>query len=237
MPESTGIKQRWNDIKTRVNNSVIGCGRQPTDINIIAVSKTYPVDLILEGIDAGIRLFGENYVQELKDKHDFLNSKQILQPEWHFIGHLQRNKVKYIAPFISMIHSVDTFQLAQEISEEALKNERIIDILLQANTSGEESKFGCEPDKIFNLYESIMPFKNINVKGLMTIGSFTNDKELILREFRLLRSLKDKINVKFGIKLEHLSMGMTGDFELAITEGATYVRIGTAIFGERNYKQ
>jgi pyridoxal phosphate enzyme (YggS family) len=158
------------------------------------------------------------------------------QPEWHYIGHLQRNKVKYIVPYAKLIHSVDSLKLAKEIAKHAKDNGIIQDILLQVNTSGEESKFGCDPGEIFQLCSDVKEIDDLNVLGLMTIGSFTGNETIIRSEFNLLRSIRDELSDKLtGVDLRYLSMGMTGDYPIAIEEGATHVRIGTAIFGERDY--
>ncbi|MBI3260459.1 MAG: YggS family pyridoxal phosphate-dependent enzyme, partial [Ignavibacteriae bacterium] len=157
-----------------------------------------------------------------------------LHPEWHFIGHLQSNKVKLIAPFVTMIHSVDSLKLAREISKCATENNRKIQILIQVNTSGEESKSGCEPNEVINLATEITQLPSIELCGLMTIPSFTSTDEQLRSEFTMLRQIKDELQAKYP-SIHHLSMGMSGDFPLAISEGATMVRIGTAIFGERIY--
>ncbi|MBI5326073.1 MAG: YggS family pyridoxal phosphate-dependent enzyme [Ignavibacteriae bacterium] len=229
------IKNNFVAIRKRVNDSAIKCGRNPAEITIVAVSKTQPLETIEEGIKAGIIVFGENYAHELKEKNDLLDSvsKNI---NWHFIGHLQTNKVKFIIPYVNLIHSVDSQHLAGEISRQAKKIDRTIEILLQVNTSGEDSKSGCAPDDIFDLAKDVFQLPNLNVTGLMTIGSFTENIIQIRKEFRMLRSIRDELVANYGFdQLKHLSMGMTGDFELAIEEGATLIRIGTAIFGQRNY--
>ncbi|OGU38973.1 MAG: YggS family pyridoxal phosphate enzyme [Ignavibacteria bacterium GWB2_35_12] len=227
------IKQNFEQIKIRVKDAAMKCGRNPNEITIVAVTKTHPTDIVKSGIDAGITVFGENYAQELKEKYDLLGN-DAENIEWHFIGHLQTNKVKFIAPFVSLIHSVDSLHLAEEISRQAIKNNRTIEILLQVNTSGEESKSGCEPEDIFTLAKDVIQIPNLNVTGLMTIGSFTDDVVQIRKEFRMLRSIRDELNNIYGLnQFKHLSMGMTGDFEIAIEEGSTFIRVGTAIFGQR----
>ena len=238
MNESTHeIARRWEMLREQVNETAFKCGRNPEDITVVAVTKTHTVDVIKSGIDAGIRIFGENYAQELKEKYEALKD-YARDIQWHFIGHLQSNKIKYIAPFVSLIHSVDSIHTAEAISEEAKKNDRTIDILLQVNTSGETTKSGCEPDEIFKFAEYAMKIPNINILGLMTIGSFSDDKIQIRSEFRLLSSLREKLNQSFKPhRFKHLSMGMTGDFDIAIEEGSTYIRVGTAIFGERIYNR
>lgn len=229
------IKNNWLNVLNNVRNAAHKNQRDPNSIKIVAVSKSHPPEIIELAIKAGINSLGENYAQELKDKHQYLLDSGIKIPEWHFIGHLQSNKVKYIAPFVSMIHSVDSQSLAEEISKQAEKNNRVIDILLQVNTSGEYSKFGCEPEKVIDFFDSVARIKNLNVLGLMTIGTFSDNENIIRAEFKLLRELKDSINKTKGVNLLHLSMGMSHDYEIAIEEGATIARIGTAIFGERIY--
>lgn len=210
--------------------------RNYSDIKIIAVTKTHPVEYIYRAIEAGINCFGENYAQEIKDKFDEFNNSSKVMPEWHFIGHLQTNKVKYLAPYIDFIHSVDSFKLAEEISKQAIKNDREINILLQVNTSGEDSKSGCEPDEIINLVSQTIDLPNIKVIGLMTIGTFTEDEIQQRKEFSMLKMLLENVNKSLNLKLKELSMGMTGDYQIAIDEGSTMVRIGTAFFGTRLYK-
>jgi len=229
------IKHNWSEITNIVRQKTLSIGRNPDDIKIVSVSKTHPAEVVKCGLEAGIRIFGENYAQELIEKHDFFQNSEV-QPEWHFIGHLQTNKVKYIAPYISMIHSVDSVHLAEEIGKQALRNNRTIDILLQVNTSDEDSKSGCEPEGIFSLYESAKKIEGIEIKGLMTIGSFSYDENIFRAEFKLLTELLKELNIRFPeASLKELSMGMSGDFETAIEEGATFVRIGSAIFGARSY--
>ncbi len=230
------IKQNFLNIKSIIEQTSKKFSKNPEDIKIIAVSKTHRIDAISAAYSAGARIFGENYVQELVEKQSQLSEKGIL-PEWHFIGHLQTNKVKYIAPFISLIHSVDSEKLASEIARQAEKHNRTIDILLQINTSGEISKFGCEPDEAVSLAEKVLGLPNIKLKGLMTIGTFSNNGTVIRKEFRLLKSILEEINNKLGLNLAELSMGMSHDYEIAIEEGSTMVRIGTAIFGERYYNR
>lgn len=231
------MKKTWNEINENIKNSAVKCGRDPEDISVIAVAKTKPVELIKLALEAGIENIGENYVQELSAKHremDYLS----YNPKWHFIGHLQRNKVKSIVEFISLIHSVDSFPLAKEISRQAEKINKKIDILLQINSSAEESKFGCPPNQAAKLFEEVSTLKNISIKGLMTIGSFSNDETVTRKEFKLLNKVFEELNKNLKEnRMRHLSMGMSGDYQIAIEEGATLLRIGTTIFGERNYNK
>jgi hypothetical protein len=206
------------------------------NVALIAVSKTKPVEDILELYNLGQRDFGENYVQELVEKYEQL-PKDI---RWHFIGHLQSNKVKYIAPFVSLIHSVDSEKLLKEINKEARKNNRIVDCLLQVYIAKEESKFGLNEEELQALITRISDtnsFKNISVKGLMGMASFTGDKEVVRKEFRHLKSLFDEYS-SFNLQpstFSILSMGMSADFEMAIEEGSNMVRIGSLLFGKRDY--
>lgn len=238
MNELHYIIDNYREIRSRADEAAKKANRQPQDVCVLAVSKTHSLDKVLAAMEDGIIEFGENYVQELKEKQEQVIKGNHPQPNWHFIGHLQSNKVKYIAPFVKMIHSVDSAKLAQEIDRQAAKNDRIIDILLQVNTSGEESKSGVAPDDVFALADSIKNLKNIRVRGLMTIGTFAENKEVSIREFTMLRTLRDKLQeLHPEAELTHLSMGMTNDYEIAIEQGASIVRIGTAIFGQRDYSK
>ncbi|MEW6004662.1 MAG: YggS family pyridoxal phosphate-dependent enzyme [Stygiobacter sp.] len=221
------IKIVWD----KISNACFKCGRNVSELRLIAVSKTQPSDLILEAIKLGLNNFGENKAQELKQKAEQINFDVI----WHFIGHLQTNKVKYIINHAEFIHSVDSIKLAEEINSKAEKINKRQKILLEVKTSEEESKFGLQSeDDVFNLLEFCKSKANIEVVGLMTMAPFTDNEKIIRKSFSSLRLLKEKIN-SFGYNLTELSMGMTNDFEIAIEEGSTMLRIGTAIFGERNY--
>ena len=204
---------------------------------LVAVSKTKPAEDIIELYNLGQRDFGENYVQELVDKHEQL-SKDI---RWHFIGHLQSNKVKYIAPFVHLIHGVDSFNLLKEINKQALKNNRIIDCLLQIHIAKEETKFGLDEKELHELLttEPLNQLTNIRITGLMGMASFTEDNELIKKEFAYLKKLFDT-NAQPknpNTKLETLSMGMSADFQFALEAGSSMVRIGSMLFGNRIYNK
>jgi pyridoxal phosphate enzyme (YggS family) len=236
IPTVDEIKSRWQGIQSNVLKAAMSAGRDPNEISVIAVSKIQPAEVINVALQAGITLFGENYAQELRDKQEIIDKISTAKPRWHFIGHLQTNKVKYLVPYIECIHSVDSINLAEEISRQAEKYSRTIDIMLQVNTSGEESKSGCEPEEAESLASGLLKIGNIKLIGMMTIGSFSSDESLVRREFTMLMEIRDIIQNKFGLEQPfHLSMGMSGDYEIAISEGATYVRIGTAIFGARQY--
>jgi PLP dependent protein len=208
----------------------------PATCELIAVSKTHPVEAVHEAYEAGHRKFGENKVQELVPKYEAL-PKDI---EWHMIGHLQSNKVKYIAPFIHLIHSVDSFKLLEEINKQAEKSNRVIDCLLQIHIASEETKFGFSEDEIDSLLadKSFEKLGHIRVVGLMGMATFTENKDQIRAEFKSLRTLFDKLKTSSlppNMTMEKLSMGMSSDYLEAIEFGSTYVRVGTAIFGKRDY--
>ncbi len=233
MITSDEIKENYSKISHNVESICKRLKRPPASVRIIPVSKTHPAEVIKLGHIAGLNIFAENYAREIRDKHKILDELGIAQPEWHFVGHLQTNKVKYVAPFVKLIHSVDSAKLGREINKQALKSDRVIDILIQVHTSGEESKFGCPPGGLPNLFEELLPLENIRIRGLMTIAGLWGNKDQVRSEFMLLHDLKDRFNQDFGINMAELSMGMTGDYEMAIEEGSSMIRIGTAIFGRR----
>jgi pyridoxal phosphate enzyme (YggS family) len=223
------IADNYNAVLDRVAAACARAGREPGEVRVIGVTKTKPAATVREASEAGITDVGENYVQEIIEKHDELGD--IVR--WHFIGHLQRNKVRAIAPFVSMIHGVDSERLGIEIDRQATSLGRRVPVLMQVNTSGEESKFGIAPEEAPALAAALARMPNIELAGLMTIAAFLDDQELVRPMFRHLRALRDSISRDLAIPLPHLSMGMTADFEAAIEEGATLVRIGTALFGSR----
>lgn len=203
----------------------------PSDVTLVAVSKTQPISSILQAYDAGQRIFGENKIQEMADKHSQL--PQDIQ--WHMIGHVQTNKVKIMAPFVSLIHGVDSFKLLVEINKQAAKNNRVIDCLLQIHIATEDTKFGLdegELDQILNSDE-LRELTNITIRGLMGMATFTDDESVIKREFSSLKTLFDNYSADFNFST--LSMGMSGDYKIAIDSGSNMVRIGSSIFGARNY--
>jgi hypothetical protein len=223
------VAENVENIRLRIASACARVHRKPEEITLIAVTKTFGSRHIREALAAGIMDFGENYVQELRQKRAELLDGPI---RWHFIGHLQSNKVRDIAPWIECIHTVDSIGIGQEISRQASKSGRKLDILVETNTSGETSKFGAKPESTLNLIKELTLLPNVNVLGLMTIGLFLPDPEGSRPSFQLLGELKKNAQ-KEGVPLKHLSMGMTNDFEVAIEEGATMIRIGTAIFGGR----
>ena len=199
----------------------------PKQLNLVAVSKTKPPSDILEAYTAGQRIFGENKALELVEKAEKL-PKDI---QWHMIGHLQRNKVKFIAPFVALIHGVDNLKLLQEINKRAVQNNRKIDCLLQVHIAKEDTKFGFEIHELAQVLLAALSFKNISIIGLMGMATFTNDNNQIKEEFKNLKTVFDSIR---NDKITTLSMGMSGDYPLAIEQGSTMVRVGSAIFGDRN---
>ncbi|NMH29109.1 YggS family pyridoxal phosphate-dependent enzyme [Flavobacterium silvaticum] len=208
----------------------------PTQVTLVAVSKTKPVSAILEAYNSGQRIFGENKIQEMVSKFEDL-PKDI---EWHMIGHIQTNKVKFMAPFVALIHGVDSFKLLQEIDKQAQKNNRIIPCLLQVHIATEETKFGLDETELFDILDSaeFKNIKNCTIKGLMGMASFTDDETQVTSEFQSLKKIFDaisKLPVTDNFSPEILSMGMSGDYKLAIASGSNMVRIGSSIFGERTY--
>jgi PLP dependent protein len=207
------------------------------NIQLIAVSKTKPAEDILELYNLGHRDFGENYVQELVDKYEQL-PKDI---RWHFIGHLQSNKVKYIAPFVHLIHGVDSQNLLKEINKQGAKNNRVIDCLLQVHIAQEETKFGFDNHELGELHDtstsSVHELTNVRICGLMGMASFTTDENLIRKEFKSLKAIFDHLLTTHHSPLTVLSMGMSSDYKIAIEEGSNMVRIGSLLFGERNYNK
>ena len=218
-------------VKERIAESALRARRKPEEITLVAVSKRVDLSRIEAAIEAGVTNFGENYVQEAKEKISRIDQGVA----WHMIGHLQTNKVKYVAPLFSVIHSVDSLHLAQEISKRALTLERSIEVLIQINISEEDTKTGILSDELVRLLEAVAPLGGISVIGLMTMPPYFPDQELSRPFYQKLREFRDRLlpALPDTISLAHLSMGMSGDFEVAIEEGATMVRVGTAVFGER----
>lgn len=222
------ISKNLNNIKSQL----------PSHVTLVAVSKTKPVADLMEAYDAGQRIFGENKIQEMTEKWEVM-PKDI---EWHMIGHVQTNKVKYMAPYVSLIHGVDSLKLLQEINKQAAKNNRVIDCLLQVYIAEEESKFGLDEQELDEILNEIQHnkenYKNIRIVGLMGMATFTENQNQIEKEFKHLKTIFDKYSQleTSNMKLQTLSMGMSGDYQLAISCGSTMVRIGSSIFGSRNYQ-
>ena len=227
------IKENLEVVEKNICKACEKAGRDRSEVTLIAVSKTKPVSDIRQAMECGITVFGENKVQEIRDK-----TAEIKEPlSWHMIGHLQANKVKYLPGVACMIHSVDNLKLAEEIEKQAAKKDVIMDVLVEVNMAGEDTKFGLSPDEAEDFVKEISGLEHLNIRGLMTIAPYTDDPESNRVYFKGLRELKDKINSKGLLKkdMDTLSMGMTGDYQVAIEEGATFVRVGTGIFGERDY--
>ncbi|PIQ19123.1 MAG: YggS family pyridoxal phosphate-dependent enzyme [Flavobacteriaceae bacterium CG18_big_fil_WC_8_21_14_2_50_34_36] len=208
----------------------------PENITLVAVSKTKPVKDLLEAYNAGQRIFGENKVQEMTKKWEQLP----IDIQWHMIGHVQTNKVKYMAPFVSLVQGVESLKLLKEINKQAAKNDRIIPCLLQIHIAKEETKFGFDTEEVTTILETdtFKSLQNIKVVGLMGMATFTQDKNQIEKEFQQIKTFFDTLKLKQetqNLKLEILSIGMSGDYKIAIKNGSTMVRVGSAIFGERNY--
>lgn len=229
------LSEQIKEVQAKMSSACLRAGRAPKDVTLIAVSKTKPAEMLEAVYEAGIRDFGENYVQELVDKMDVLPQ----DIRWHMIGHLQRNKVKYIVGRVAMIHSVDSLRLAQEIHKESLKKGITTDILIEVNAAGEENKFGCAIQDTESLILQVADLSGIRVRGLMTSAPNVENAEKNRKYFRQLKQLCVDINAKNidNVHMDVLSMGMTNDYVVAVEEGATMVRVGTAIFGARNYNK
>ena len=227
------LKENLKTVEEHVQEACKRAGRSREEVTLIAVSKTKPVEMLQEIYGEGVRDFGENKVQELCDKIEQLPS----DIRWHMIGHLQRNKVKYIVDKVALIHSVDSLRLAETIEHEAAKHNVTVPVLIEVNVAQEESKFGLKTEEVLSLVESVAAFPHIHIKGLMTIAPYVENPEENRGIFRQLKKLSVDIAAKNinNVNMSVLSMGMTGDYQVAVQEGATMVRVGTGIFGERNY--
>ena len=227
------LKDQLEDVEARIQAACRRAGRSRDEVTLIAVSKTKPVETLREAYDLGVRVFGENKVQELTAKNEALPD----DIHWHMIGHLQTNKVKYIIDKVDLIHSVDSLKLAETIEKEAEKHALTADILVEVNVAQEESKFGLKTEEVIPFIEKISGFSHVNVRGLMTIAPFVENPEENRSIFADLHQLSVDISNKNidNVNVSILSMGMTNDYEVAVEEGATMVRVGTGIFGARNY--
>ncbi len=230
------IKDNIDDILKRVGNACKKAGRNPGDITVVAVSKTVDYQRAKEAVEAGINNLGENRVQELVKKYEDMKDTDA---KWHMIGHLQKNKVKYIIDKTVLIHSIESLELAEEINKRANKNNLIADILIELNIGEEESKFGITEERVYDFINSMDKFDNIRVLGLMTVAPFCENPEDVRWVFKKMKNIYDKVSTMKlqNVQMKYLSMGMTNDFEIAIEEGSNIIRIGTAIFGARNYKE
>ena len=222
-------------VKDNIQDAAAAAGRNPKEIKLLAVSKNQSIDAVKILDEAGVNFFGENRVQELEEKNEKLTSENI-NLDWHFIGHLQRNKVKYLMRMenCKMIESIDSLRLAKEVNKRAKKNERVIPVLVEINIAGDENKFGIMPDKAEEFLKKIIKLKNLKLEGLMTVLPYLDDSEKLRCYFKQMKTLFDKLSEDL-IQLNELSMGMTNDYQIAIEEGATIVRVGRALFGEREY--
>ena len=226
------MKERLESVRDRIRKAALACGRDPRSVRLVTVSKTVGAERVRAAVAAGVDTLGENYIQEARDKIDALAA---LPLAWHFIGHLQTNKAKYAVRLFALIHTVDTLKLAVELDRQAARAGKTQRILVQVNVSGEASKSGVSEAEAVRLVAEIAKLSHLSLEGLMTMPPFFDQPEKARPYFRALRRLRDEIQQRNlpGVDLRELSMGMTGDFEVAIAEGATLVRIGTAIFGER----
>ncbi|NOX19531.1 MAG: YggS family pyridoxal phosphate-dependent enzyme [Chlorobi bacterium] len=224
------ITEKFKIVNDNIERACKLAGRNPSDVKLIAVSKTKPAEMIFEAYEAGLIHFGENKAQELRDKAAKIDRNIV----WHFIGHLQTNKVKYVVKDAEYIHAADSKKIIDEINKRAAKEEKSQKVLLEVNVSGEETKYGLRTeDEIFELTEYCLKQTNIDLQGLMTMAPFTDDEKIIRAAFSGLKQYFDKLNSN-GFNLKELSMGMSHDYEIAIEEGATMIRLGTVLFGARN---
>jgi pyridoxal phosphate enzyme (YggS family) len=230
------LKQKISEIKNRVSNAASSCNRETESIRLVAVTKTVPAERITEAVAEGISIIGESYIQEAREKYALLSGFPV---SWHFIGHLQTNKAKYAVKIFDLIHSVDSMRLAEELDIQAKKIGKVQNVLIEVNLGKEKTKSGINEEDAPDIINKMSCFKNLFIKGLMIIPPFFDDPERVRPYFSALRDLRDRIGSSLdsclvkNIAMDELSMGMSGDFETAIEEGATLVRIGTAIFGER----
>lgn len=224
-----GLAENLTSLQSRIARACVRAGRDPVTVELMAVSKGMPPERVREAADLGLMLFGENKVQEAKAKIPLCPGRL----RWHLIGHLQSNKCRDAVQLFEMIHGVDSLALAQEINKWAVKQARTMPVLLEVNLAGESSKFGYTPDRLLAEFQSVNALPKVEIHGLMTIAPWSPDPEKARPVFRGLRELKLRCEESLGAPLPHLSMGMSGDFEVAIEEGATLVRVGTALFGAR----
>jgi pyridoxal phosphate enzyme (YggS family) len=236
------IKENYLKVMERIEKAARRVGRDPAEIKLVAVSKTVEAARVKEAIEAGVSILGENYVQEAQKKIEEIGRPACTERfgegrpvAWHFIGHLQSNKAKYAVRLFDMIHSIDSLPLAQELNRRAEQVGQVTKVMIEVNISGEATKFGTDEEKVFSIVRGILNLSRLSLEGLMTMPPYFDLPEMSRPYYIQLRGLKEKM-VREGILLKELSMGMSNDFEVAIEEGATYVRVGTAIFGERKQK-
>ena len=224
------IKDNLQSIKERIESACVRSGRDPGDVRLVVVTKRVNIERIREAVEAGADILGENYVQEAKNKIDFIDNSKV---EWHLIGHLQRNKAREAVQLFKLIHSIDNLRLAEILNKKAEMSGRRLRVFIQVNLSGEKTKHGIVKNNVIELVSAISELKNLSIDGLMSLPPYFEDKEDVRPYFIALRKLREGIKDETGILLKELSMGMSHDFEVAIEEGATMVRIGSAIFGQR----
>lgn len=227
------VEENLKAVRQQMDLACQASGRKIEDVKLLLATKTVPLEKLQMAIQMGETLFGENKAQELRDKFPLM--RQSNQVEWHFIGHLQTNKVKDVVKYVTLIHSVDRLKLGQDLNHQLVKENKTMDILVQINTSYEESKFGASPETALELVEQLSQFETLNVKGLMTIGKLNATNDETRHCFRLLKSIQTQVREKKfpRVEMDILSMGMSGDFKVAIEEGATIIRVGTSVFGQR----
>ncbi len=234
------IKDNIATIEENIQNACNNSNRKRDDVTLIAVSKTKPISMIKEAYENEIVYFGENKVQELVAKYEKIEKdyEELKDIKWHLIGHLQRNKVKYIVDKVTLIHSVDSLRLAKQIEKEAKKKETNVDVLIEVNIAQDSNKFGFKESEVISAIQEISKLKRVNIRGLMTVAPYVDDPEENREYFRKMKQLFIDIDQKNidNVTMEELSMGMSGDFYVAIEEGATMIRVGSSIFGERNYE-
>lgn len=232
----SNLENQLKETHERINRACEKVGRDSSEVTLMLATKTVSAEKINHAVDAGEKLLGENRVQELQQKHYLIDENKA---QWHFIGHLQTNKINQVLPYVTCIQSVDRLKLARKLHNRLTKDEKKLDILVQVNTSYEESKFGVLPENTLEFIEQLIEFDTLQIKGLMTIGKLSSHSEETRKSFRLLKSIQEQVieqgYLDKGVEMDVLSMGMSGDLEAAIEEGATMVRVGTAIFGDREY--
>ena len=224
----SAIRENLFKVRERIERAAQKAGRDPSGINLVAVSKTVEVSRIKEAIEAGVLILGENYVQEAQKKIEAIGKPV----SWHFIGHLQSNKARYAVRLFDVVHSTDSIPLAEELDRRSEQEKRMIKVMIEVNLSKEATKFGTDEERVLNLAKRIQGLKHLFLEGLMTMPPYFDSPEMSRPYYRALRELKERM-IKEGVPMKELSMGMSNDFEIAIEEGATYVRVGTAIFGPR----
>jgi pyridoxal phosphate enzyme (YggS family) len=221
--------ERLGDIRSHIEKAAAKAGRAPSEVELVAVSKTHPPEAITEAIEAGVTVFGESRIQEAKAKIPLVSSKA----RWHFIGHLQKNKIRHALPLFELFHGIDSLDLARDLDRIAADMGAFPRILLEVNVAGEATKFGFKPDHLCSQMDELLALERIQIEGLMTIAPYAPEPEDSRVHFAALRELRDRLQTNLDVPLPHLSMGMSGDYAVAVEEGATLVRVGTALFGTR----